>query len=547
MDQCHLAKSFLCLIFSQMSEQRPFRRKVFLLAPEFPSYGICGSRGSGKSVLLEFTMEWYLKHNYIGLDWFGSIDHENAYWCIPDMVAIGRWMKLEDDDSSKLIEYIKAWFPGIKDETGFQVQREDDRTVYCTTEHFTFKLELDRTLHEGALHFNPDTPIPKKYSIRAFKNSEGELIVYGKNPRRVDRDRIRVKGYPVLIIIPKTTIIKQNNPLCICGIPLSEHALNDSDKANWRCKYGKVPLIKTITDDTPLKEIIHLAADEKRICIFNRGFYGDQRDAYRTLAKMLKELPFLILRGSLPKNQCYCIGFREAGQIAPSGLKGMRGDYETNVKRELQTYIREARHLRTVLVLDYQRQGDIAKSISSQRDFQFVKKSTRDLLPDGMDGMFDAIEQRKQWAIENLDWDRVDEWPSISRLKHHESYVLFPDAHYEFRSHAMPCFHHKRPDDNWAFDSNCEIQYLEKKDLDKEGIDKKIVNLKKKREDKAEKYEVLKEADRLHEDGSTWTDLAKKYGWLDKTTGMPSGDRLKMAVRRWKESQDTPGNNGTNG
>ena len=94
-------------------------------------------------------------------------------------------------------------------------------------------------------------------------------------------------------------------------------------------------------------------------------------------------------------------------------------------------------------------------------------------------------------------------------------------------------------------DARCEILYLEKKDLDKDGLQKKILTLSKKKEEKAQQEEVLKEADKLHEDGSTWADLAKKYGWLEKTSGLPSGDRLKMAVRRWKERQNNPENNGT--
>ena len=65
------------------------------------------------------------------------------------------------------------------------------------------------------------------------------------------------------------------------------------------------------------------------------------------------------------------------------------------------------------------------------------------------------------------------------------------------------------------------------------------------RVEKAKQEDVLKEADKLHEDGSTWVELAKKYGWLDKSTGLPSGDRIKMAVRRWKERQESQGNNGT--
>ena len=158
-------------------------------------------------------MEWYLKHNYICLDWFGSIDHENAYWCIPDMVPLGRWFKLETDDSPRLIEYIRAWFSGMgKEESNFQVQRQDERRVYCT-DNFTFKLELDDTLHDGFLYFDPDALFDRKYRIRAFKNNYGERVVYGKNPARPDRDHVRIKGYPVLIILPKTTVIKQRDPL----------------------------------------------------------------------------------------------------------------------------------------------------------------------------------------------------------------------------------------------------------------------------------------------------------------------------------------------
>lgn len=525
-----------------MSGEHP--RKIFLLKPEYPSYGICGSRGAGKSVLLEFTMDWYRKHGYVCLDWFGSIDHENAYWCIPDTVPIGRFHKLESEDSSKLIEYLKTRFNLGKDETGFQVQRIDERTVVCTSENFTFKIRLSQTLHHGVLTINPDSMLPRKSRLIAYRNADGELIVYGRNPARNMENNVKVRGHPVLIILPKTTVIKQRNPLCVCGIPIAEHAdedIPDNNPQSYRCN-KRNELIKTVTDDTPLKDIIELAVREKRVCIFNRGFYSDQRDAYRTLAKMLKELPFLILRGSIPKETSFCIGFREAGQIAPSGLKGMKGDYETNVKRELQTYIREARHLRTVLVLDFQRQGDIAKSIASQRDFLLVKRSTKDLMPDDYLWLFDAIDAKKERAYDTLDFDQYDKWPAISQLKPYESYVLFPDRHFEHRIHGMPSFRHKKPNDSWAIDANCEITYLDKKEVEKGPTAEKIKKLQAKQSEKERIEFILKDVQRLREDeGLSWNELAKRFGFLDKKTGAPSGDQLKMRVRRWLEKQQDLG------
>jgi hypothetical protein len=474
-------------------------------------------------------MESYFKHGYTCLDWFGSIDHENAYWCIPETIAIGRWQYLETIYSHKLISYLKRRFECSEPETDFKVAKVDERTVTCDSSHHRFELKTHRGPGFGYLASNPGTSLEKTFKIFLYRNSENERIVYARSPSRKDA---RVVGYPVLIILPRSTIIKQNNVLCSCGVALEDHQAAEAE--GLECQFGKQPLIKTVTDDTPTKEIVELAFREKRICIFNRGFYGDQRDAYRILAKMLKELPFLILRGSFANNNCFCIGFREAGQIAPSGLKGMRGDYETNVKRELQTYIREARHLRTVLVLDFQRSSDIAKSIASQRDFLFIKRSTRDLIPDEYMWLFESIARAKEQAEDDLEWDKAESLPTIPTLKPWEAYILFPDGHYEKRYHSLPTFHHKRPDDTWAADANCEIIYLDKKDLDKQGVQRKIAALKNREEERLRQEDLLKEADSLHNEGSTWSELAKKYGWLDKDSGMPSGDRLKMAVRRWK-------------
>lgn len=500
-----------------MSEEH--QRKVFLLKPEYPSYGICGSRGSGKSVLLEFVLSWYRKHGYLTLDWFGSLDHENAYWCIPDIVPIFDWARIPGEDEGKLVRYLMQCFDHGQKFEDYTVTREDDRSIAVDSKVMLFRIKLNKSMTKGKIVVDPDSIFPRSRWLITRRDGEGRLIIYGRDPKRKEKN-IRVVGYPVLIILSKTTMIKQNDPLCVCGIQMKEHG------EGYDCG-RKDLLIKTIDDHTPLKEIIELTARENRVCIFNRGFYQDQRDAYRTLARFLKELPFLILRGSLPEKSIV-LGMREAGQIAPSGLKGMKGDYETEVKRQLQTYIREARHLRTVLVLDFQRASDIAKSISSQRDFLFIKRSTRDLIPDDYQWLFENIEGRRWRAGYEFNFEIDEDLPSITRLKHWESYVLFPDRHYEKRTHIMADFHHKIPSDSWPRDANCQIFYLDKKEVEKVPAEKKIKELREKQAKRAQLEETLKEADRLHEDGVSWQELAKKYGWLDKKGCIKINDILRV-------------------
>src|SRR5438093_11806734 len=145
--------------------QRPYRRKAFLLSPEFPSYGICGSRGSGKSVLLEFIEEWYYKHGYVVCDFFGSIDHENGYWCVPETVAIGRWNELEKGDSNKLIEYLKKRFEIPEEATGFTVQRVDEKTVVCSNAEHSFRIQLKYGNCFAVLTRNPGLPDAKSWKL----------------------------------------------------------------------------------------------------------------------------------------------------------------------------------------------------------------------------------------------------------------------------------------------------------------------------------------------------------------------------------------------
>jgi len=512
----------------------PHKRKVLLLKPEYPSYFVCGSRGSGKSVLLEFFLEWYYSHNYVILDWFGSFDQENAFWCIPDLTKVFSWRMVPGKQEDKFRKYLSTRF-GMKWVLEAAVEKSGNgKIIYVDGGRNLLALKLTKKDNRADLYLSDgNSPSgfrkPWEFVVKEISTKDGERVkaVFDINPTRTDWHRVRKYGYPVLVIMPKTTIVKPVNPICVCGFPLQDH------EGGHFCD-SPSPLIKTVNDDTPLKDILVMAHRERRICIFNRGFYVDQKDAYRRLAKMLNELPYLVIKKAVPSEISLALGMRELGNIAPSGLKGMVGNYETNTKREIQTLIREARHVRTVMIGDFQRSSDIARSISAQRDFIIFKRSTRDLIPEDYEWLYDKIENERAQAAYLGEWGRHVSLVSISQLKHWQSYIVFPDRHYELRSHMMASFRHKRPHDNWAELADCDIEYQDKK-TGLDNLEKSIKTKQEKLEKKKEKIEKLKEAVRMHTDGLKWEDIAKKLGWINKKTSKPSPAALQMDIKRHRE------------
>lgn len=409
----------------------PQKQRIFKLRPEYPAYWICGSRGGGKSASGERIWEIYYRNGYVVLDWWGSIDLENLFACIPG------------------------------------------------------KLDKDR------------------------KNDP----------------HARSVGYPVLIIHPRSMSITPMNPLCRCGVPLAVHS------AETKCKRPS-PLIETITDDTPLKDILVKAYKGRRICIFNKGLYQDEREAYRVMARFLRELPALVIQNVIPSSISMVLFLRELGNIAPSGLHNVAGGFETATKRAIQGLIREARHLRIVMVGDFQRSADVARSIASQRDYILVKRTTRDLLPDDYQWLYDAVHYKRAEARYKMDFENYYNMPSLSNLQPWQAYVVHPDNHFELISLHMAGFKHKKPDDTWAALANCEVRYLNEDEMDHNSTTARArATLQREAEARA-KMDKLKQVQVLRQQGRSWQSIAEQIHWYGKDGRTPSAEACQKAYNR---------------
>src|SRR3989442_10830381 len=62
-----------------------YLRKVFFIASYF-CYIINGSKGAGKSTLVEYILEVYLKMGFLVFDFWAAGNFENCFWTVPGMM-----------------------------------------------------------------------------------------------------------------------------------------------------------------------------------------------------------------------------------------------------------------------------------------------------------------------------------------------------------------------------------------------------------------------------------------------------------------------------
>jgi hypothetical protein len=481
------------------------------LAPTFPAIWLPGIRGGGKTTTKETFEEYYYEKNYLIMSLWATPDHENAYWCIPDLYKVFSWRRVPGKQEEKLRHYLKLRFlAGAKwiDSATLEKREGGDVIVFRSLDGSNvLMIVLTMRGYRADLVLNDKKIWWFVVKHETQPDKEVVKVVYDANPFRPDSYRVRRIGYPVLIIKPNSTIFEPKpgyDPLCVCGIPLKVHG----DPA-VPCQ-APDPLIKHVSDDESLQKIIELAITEKRVIVFNRGFYFDHRYAYLKLADMLFELPYLVVQDKIP-NVPIVLGFSELSNLVPQGMMPDEGKWQTATKRAILRLIKDARHYSMVMIGDFQRNQDIQKPVAAQRDIIVFKRTTPDLMPEDYVQLFFEIEQKRRNAYYSIDQQTLKSTPSMSHLKDWQAYMLLPNNHYKLISTFLPGFHHKQTGEKWGPMAGIKIKYLPMETSKTKAKAKKLM-------DKAvadEKFlEHMREITVARSQGIPWAKIPyKKYGF----------------------------------
>lgn len=547
------------------------RRRVLPGPPNHPLITIQGSRGGGKSAAKEsIEQHYYQKKKYLTLSLWASMDLENAHWPIPDVYYV-KLNQIPGFEEFKLAKFCRqkyglAWFKLRRTKVNgkkvwvrnYRLEKDGNvlkvasldgvELITLTTSADGRKVTVDIERLETASSSSPSaaaatagrqqqllthrskvelTPEMREFDI--VPDMYGNPRVRFPNPDRRDNNW-RTVGYPTLIILPDTTTIEQLRPLCVCGQLLADH-----DQPGYPCEI-KLPLIRTISDNTDFKDIVELALRENRVVVFNRGFYDieEQIRAYRVVYSYIQQIPFLVTRKLIPPNVSICLGLQELGTLVPKRLKALPGTGITEIKRAMIYFLNEARHFRTTIVVDYQAGDEILNEVVSKKDLAIVKKSTKDIIPASLQWFYDEIVRRHQEAEEN---DEDQQWPLVEDLKPWQCYVVYPDGQprYELRETNLPQFKHKGSSDDWEYLADCRIHF------DLEAINRRKKGGKSARPMSQEEilreraFERIKELKNEHPDWD-WAKLGKEAALFNTKTGkLMDGEGTRNAYKRWLE------------
>lgn len=360
----------------------------------------------------------------------------------------------------------------------------------------------------------------------AFDLESLHWCVKGESKRYKDKV-VEGRAYPILIIIPRTT-----------QITIYPRKITMKDGR-------EVDAVKLVYDDTPLRDIIKMAHEERRVCIFTIHLYKPRQRGQFMFSKYIEQLPE-VMRDDLPGNINVAIGLRELADLSSNRMKTFRGDSEKESKRALNFFSRQMRHARCTGIFDMQNPDDVYGALVAQEDFILIKRLNRHHIPEKLQYLTKHIAARRSYAMGHYMIDKLG-LVSLDRISKNSYYCVWPDGHFSMEHNHEPRFrHHKARDDAQAL-AGVKIRTLTKDEAKQEGgTSAKIVQIQERETAKAEYFKKLQFAFDIYRKNKTanpnygWHDCARDADFLGKDN-KPSGEGLRVAIKRAGEADKLVG------
>lgn len=217
---------------------------------------------------------------------------------------------------------------------------------------------------------------------------------------------------------------------------------------------GKFSHIKPICSEIGLKKILECARDERRIITMACALWRQG-----TVGNLLKDWLFQLPEIAPQINNRIFVLMREVGSYAFSQLR-IFPELEDEFRRGLIWLFREGRHHEISFFFDAHRLVDLHRSIRTLCDRTLIKLSSREMIPDEKQWVFQELENwRDKFGMRN--WKlREALYPPIQKLWPSEFYSVgpFEELQPKLQFHMAP-FRHKRPSDNFQRITGFQFKY----------------------------------------------------------------------------------------
>lgn len=488
-----------------------------------------GGRGSGKSVMVDETVEKLYRQGFLILHIWSARSLENLYY------AVNKNCKLHYDKLKIVVD-------------SFVASSSDGLRVKCVSKGLTNE-EYEK-YRETALENN----LIEKSSEKTYRITELGFQLYKRELLHCNCSR----AFPITVTVPDYVEFDQESIDRFNGSYFKDIAhyrqyfteiTSDEKKSLLE---GKLlipeqlrpnPLIKIRYFTTPTSadrkqkfhdeylKIILDARKEHRIVVMNPSLFEGEMDKFYTLAEIFRMIPNMMINSGhfkpltvndvgKPRTQWtrkqkswhkVAIVINELRSVAPSS--NLHGDKDAGIsKKAVFSFVPEARHFKTWFLGDYQDQEDLYSGIKKQGNLTIIKRGSRNILGDHFSWLFDKVEydriglarryDNKFNDVENIGHLRILERkypklkeyldqrrPYVDEMPDNKAYITWQNHEIKLITVELPSFHHRQSTEDFLLDTgitwtiNRDKKPQEKPPVSKKEQKQNLATKKKIRED----------------------------------------------------------------
>jgi len=478
-----------------------------------------GMRGSGKSVMVNRTVERLYNEGFLILHIWSARSLENLYYSVN---------KNCKSHYAKLKIIVDSFFD--KTHLGDLKQR-------CASKG------LLGSQYEKYLGIAIQSSLIKHSGENGFKLTNLGNQLHKRELLHCNCSR----AYPILVAVPDYVEFVQESVDRFNGayfrdlkhysqyfkeITAEEKKVLEEGKLLIPNKFKPRPLIKIAHFTTPTSserkkkfndeftKIILDARKEHRIVVMNPSLFEGEMDKFDTLAEIFRMIPYLMTRSGyfkpltvkdVGKAREYwtkkqkswgkvVIVINELRSITPSS--NLHADKESSKsKKAVFGFVPEARHFKTWFLGDYQDPEDLYGGIKKQANLTIIKRGSRNILGDNFKWLFDKVEygriglarklshmtknvekiehlralEKRYWPLKKyLDLRR----PYVDELPDNKAYVTWYNQEIKLVTVELPSFHHRQATEDFLLDTGITWTV----NIDKKPQEKTVSSNKEKKE-----------------------------------------------------------------